>query len=263
MRHLRSITRPIALIALAATPIFAVSCGDDSSSSRSSDEEFCAKLIEIEASNAFNLDDNDPEMLKEMLIVFADLAKTAPNDELKKALETMGPLIEKMSKIDENDPDALGEVMSMMFDPEVAAASETFDAYSTDVCKIPPTTDSSSLDDSSMTFPPSTDNQIMFDEGTILGDMAADEITNAVDALKSTNFPNGYISSSGIEAASDGSSLVTVDFADTDSVDAVAICEAIDVAIAEKTTDTNVLIKISVAGKEVGGRPVGGTCSAK
>ncbi len=168
-----------------------------------------------------------------------------------------------MSQIDENDPDAFGELMSMMFDPEVAAAGETFDAYSTDVCKIPPTTDSSSIDDSAMTFPPSSDDQIMFDEGTILGDMAAEEITNAVEALKSTNFPNGYISSSGIESTSDGSSLVTVDFADTDSVDAVAICEAIDAAIAEKTADTNVSIKVSVDGKEVGGRPVGGTCSAK
>ena len=164
MAFLRNISRPFALIALAATPLVAVACG--SSSSRLSDEEFCAKLIEIEASNAFNLDDNDPEMLKEMLIVFADLAKTAPNDELKKALEIMGPLIEKMSEMDENDPDALGEMMSMMFDPEVAAAGETLDAYSTDVCKISPTTDSSSMDDSSMTFPPSTDDQIMFDEGT-------------------------------------------------------------------------------------------------
>lgn len=261
MHLLRNFSRPLAIVALAVTPIVAVSCG--SSSNRLSDEEFCAKLMEIDASNAFNLDDNDPEMLKEMLIVFADLAKTAPTDELKKAFETMGPLLEKMSQIDENDPDAFGEVMSMMFDPEVAAAGETFDAYSTDVCKIPPTTDSSSIDDSAMTFPPSTDDQIMFDEGTILGDMAAEEITNAVEALKSTNFPNGYISSSGIEATGDGSSLVTVDFADTDSVDAVAICEAIDAAIAEKTADTNVSIKVSVDGKEVGGRPVGGTCSAK
>lgn len=261
MHLLRNFSRPLAIVALAVTPIVAVSCG--SSSNRLSDEEFCAKLMEIDASNAFNLDDNDPEMLKEMLIVFADLAKTAPTDELKKAFETMGPLLEKMSQIDENDPDAFGEVMSMMFDPEVAAAGKVFDDYSTDVCKIPPTTDSSSIDDSAMTFPPSTDDQIMFDEGTILGDMAAEEITNAVEALKSTNFPNGYISSSGIEATGDGSSLVTVDFADTDSVDAVAICEAIDAAIAEKTADTNVSIKVSVDGKEVGGRPVGGTCSAK
>ena len=245
----RNITRPLAIIALAVTPIVAVSCG--SSSSRLSDEEFCAKLIEIEASNAFNLDDNDPEMLKEMLIVFADLAKTAPNDELKKALEIMGPLIEKMSEMDENDPDALGEMMSMMFDPEVASAGETFDAYSTDVCKIPPTTDSSSFEESSMTFPPSA-----------MDDMSYEDVNAAVEPLKSTNYPNGYISSAGLEGAADGGTLVTVDFADTDSVDAVAVCEAIDAMITEKTTDTNVSIKVSVNGVEVGGRPVGGTCSA-
>ncbi len=261
MRILQNISRPLALIALAVTPIVAVSCG--SSSSRSSDEEFCAKLADFKASDDLNTDASSPEALKAMLPLIDDLAKTAPNDELKKALETMTPVIEKMSQIDENDPDAFGTVMSMMFDPEVAAAGKVIDDYSTDVCKMPPSTDSSSIDDSSMTFPPSTDDRSMFEEGTILADMAAEEITNAVEALKSTNFPNGYISSSGIEATGDGSSLVTVDFADTDSVDAVAICEAIDAAIAEKTADTNVSIKVSVDGKEVGGRPVGGTCSAK
>ena len=250
MGPLRNITRPLALIALAATPLVAVACG--SSSSRLSDEEFCAKLIEIEASNALNLDDNDPEMLKEMLIVFADLAKTAPTDELKKAFETMGPLLEKMSQIDENDPDAFGEVFSMMFDPEVTAAGETLDAYSTDVCKIPPSTDSSSIVDSSMTFPPS-----------VMDVMDYEDVNAAVEPLKSTNYPNGYISSAGFEGTADGGTLVTVDFADTDTVDAVAVCEAIDAAITEKSTDTNVSIKVSVDGIEVGGRPVGGTCSAK
>jgi len=249
MRLFRNISRPLALIALAATPLVAVACG--SSSSRLSDEEFCAKLIEIEASNALNLDDNDPEMLKEMLIVFADLAKTAPTDELKKAFETMGPLLEKMSQIDENDPDAFGEVMAMMFDPGVAAAGETFDAYSTDVCKIPPTTDSSSFEESSVTFPPS-----------VMEVMDYEDVNAAVEPLKSTNYPNGYISSAGLEGTGDGGTLVTVDFADTDTVDAVAVCEAIDAAITEKSTDTNVSIKVSVNGIEVGGRPVDGTCSA-
>ena len=89
MRLLRNITRPLAIVALAVTPVVAVSCGSDSSSNRSSDEEFCAKLIEIEASNALNLEDNDPEVLKEMLTVFADLAKTAPTDDLKKAFDAM------------------------------------------------------------------------------------------------------------------------------------------------------------------------------
>ena len=141
--------------------------------------------------------------------------------------------------------------MSMMFDPEVASAGETFDAYSTDVCKIPPTTDSSSFEESSMTFPPSA-----------MDDMSYEDVNAAVEPLKSTNYPNGYISSAGLEGAADGGTLVTVDFADTDSVDAVAVCEAIDAMITEKTTDTNVSIKVSVNGVEVGGRPVGGTCSA-
>lgn len=263
MRQLRSVTRPLAIFVLTVTPFVAVACGSDSQAGRATDEEFCAKLIDIEATNGLSPDANDAEAMKAMLPVIADLAKTAPNDDLKKAFETLGPVLQKVSEIDENDPDAFGTVMSMMFDPEVAAAGKTIDDYSTDVCKIPPTTDSSSFDDSAMTFPPSTDDRSMFDEGTILADMGYQDINNAVAPLKSTNYPNGYIVSAGIEATADGSSLVTVDFADTDSVDAVAVCEAIDAVIAEKTTDTNVSISVSVDGKEIGGRPVGGTCRAQ
>ena len=250
MRHLRTFTRPLALIALAATPLFAVACG--SSSTRLSDEEFCAKLSDFQSASDVNSDASSPEALKTMLPLIADLAQAAPNDEMKKALETMGPVIEKMAAVDENDPDAFGTVMSMMFDPEVAAAGQVIEAYSTDVCKFPPTTDSSSIDDSAMTFPPSA-----------MDDMTYEDVNAAVEPLKSTNYPNGYISSAGLEGTGDGGTLVTVDFADTDTVDAVAVCEAIDAVIAEKTTDTNVSIKISVDGQEVGGRPMGGTCSAK
>jgi len=250
MRLLQNISRPLALIALAATPLVAVACG--SSSSRLSDEEFCAKLSDFQSASDVNSDASSPEALKAVLPLIADLAKNAPNDELKKALETMGPIIEKMSSLDENDPDAFGEMMSLMFDPAVASAGKVIETYSTDVCKFPPTTDSSSIDDSSMTFPPSA-----------MDDMTYEDVNAAVEPLKSTNYPNGYISSAGLEGTGDGGTLVTVDFADTDTVDAVAVCEAIDAMITEKTTDTNVSIKVSVNGKEVGGRPVGGTCSAK
>ena len=250
MRLLRNISRPLALIALAATPIVAVACG--SSSSRLSDEEFCAKLSDFQSASNVNSDASSPEALKAILPLIADLAKNAPNDELKKALETMGPIIEKMSSLDENDPDAFGEMMSLMFDPAVASAGKVIETYSTDVCKFPPTTDSSSIDDSSMTFPPS-----------VMDVMDYEDVNAALEPLKSTNYPNGYISSAGFEGTADGGTLVTVDFADTDTVDAVAVCEAIDAAITEKSTDTNVSIKVSVDGIEVGGRPVGGTCSAK
>lgn len=250
MRLFQTISRPLALIALAATPLVAVACG--SSSSRLSDEEFCAKLSDFQTASGVNSDASSPEALKAILPLIADLAKNAPNDELKKALETMGPIIEKMSSLDENDPDAFGEMMSLMFDPEIASAGKVIETYSTGVCKFPPTTDASSIDDSSMTFPPSA-----------MDDMSYEDVNAAVEPLKPTNYPNGYISSAGLEGTGDGGTLVTVDFADTDSVDAVAVCEAIDAMITEKTTDTNVSIKVSVNGQEVGGRPVGGTCSAK
>ena len=142
MQLLRNLSRPLAIVTLAVAPFVALSCG--SSSSRSSDEEFCAKLANFNSASDLNPEASDPEALKAMVPLVADLAKTAPNDELKKAFETMGPVIEKVSAIDENDPDAFGNMMSLMFDPAVTSAGKVIEAYSTDVCKIP-TSDSSDM----------------------------------------------------------------------------------------------------------------------
>lgn len=261
MRVLRNITLPLVIIALAVTPIIAVSCGGSSSSSN--DKNFCVKLDGLETVLAMSPLADDLGELKGFIPLIADLAKTAPNAELKKAMETMKSLVEKMSAIDVKDPDALDVLTSLTSDSEVVSASETVDAYLTDVCKVSQTTDLTPSDDSSMTLPSSTDDQNPYQAGTIWGDMETDDITNAVEPLKSTSFPNGYINSWGFEAGDNDSTLVSIDFADTDSVDALAVCEAIDAAIAKKTTDTNVSIKVTVNEKEVGGRPVGGTCSAK
>lgn len=119
-----------------------VSCGGDdggfsgvdggSGGKSLSDEEFCA---EIEA-----LDDVDPSVddMADVVTMIEDLADKAPNDELRDAMLALVPVMSALADIDENDPDAMNEVMEIMMDPEVLAAGELIETYSTETCGIEP-----------------------------------------------------------------------------------------------------------------------------
>ena len=104
------------------------------SSTRLSDEEFCAKIVSLD--NQTSGDDTSPEAMLEMLQVIQDMAKVAPTAELQEALEAYAPMFEGMSKLDQNDPAALSTAISKLFTPEVMKAGEILEAYSTDVCGI-------------------------------------------------------------------------------------------------------------------------------
>ena len=136
------ITSPRLLVATLALSIVAISCGggDDgdamggNSSTRLSDEAFCAKITAL--NNETSGDDTSPEAMLEMLQVLQDMAKVAPTAELQEALEAYAPMFEGMSKLDQNDPAALSTAISKLFTPEVMKAGEILEAYSTDVCGI-------------------------------------------------------------------------------------------------------------------------------
>jgi len=146
------ITSPRLLVATLALSIVAISCGggDDAmggnSSTRLSDEAFCAKIVSLD--NQTSGDDTSPEAMLEMLQVIQDMAKVAPTAELQEALEAYAPLLEGMAKLDQNDaqndPEAFSTMMSQLFTPEVIKAVEILEAYSTDVCGIEDGSDSSS-----------------------------------------------------------------------------------------------------------------------
>ena len=104
------------------------------SSTRLSDEAFCAKIVSLD--NQTSGDDTSPQGMLEMLTVLEDLAKVAPTAELQQAIETYTPLLEKMAKLDQNDPEAFSTMMGQLFSPELIKASEVLDAYITDVCGI-------------------------------------------------------------------------------------------------------------------------------
>ena len=134
------ITSPRLLVATLALSIVAISCGggDDAmggnSSTRLSDEAFCAKITAL--NNETSSDSPNPEEMLEMLQVIQDMAKVAPTAELQEALEAYAPMFEGMSKLDQNDPAALSTAISKLFTPEVMKAGEILVAYSTDVCGI-------------------------------------------------------------------------------------------------------------------------------
>ena len=143
------ITSPRLLVATMALSIVAISCGGGgggdamggNSSTRLSDEAFCAKITAL--SNETSGGDTAEAML-EMLQVIQDMAKVAPTAELQEALEAYAPLYEGMSKLDQDDPEALSAAVDELFTPEVMKAGEILEAYSTDVCGIEDGSDSSS-----------------------------------------------------------------------------------------------------------------------
>ena len=136
------ITSPRLLVATLALSIVAISCGGGgggdamggNSSTRLSDEEFCAKIVSLD--NQTSGDDTSPEAMLEMLQVIQDMAKVAPTAELQEALEAYTPLLEKMSKLDQNDPEAFTAIIGDFITPELMKAGEVLDAYTTDVCGI-------------------------------------------------------------------------------------------------------------------------------
>lgn len=214
-----------------------------------SDEEFCAEIVA--------LDDVDPSVddMADVATMIEDLADKAPDDELRDAMLTLIPVMTAMGDIDENDPDAMNEVMEIMMDPEVLAAGELIEKYSTETCGIDGSADEGSSE-SSETIPTLGSNG-----GYIFDDMEAGDISDYVEAYGSDYFPNGYVSSTSMSGA-DGYTEVILDFADADSLDGVALCEVIAEGIAMSTADTAVRIVVQENTFDVAVREVDGDCAA-
>jgi len=135
--------RRTAVLLLPILGLSIISCGGDSGlSSKASEAEFCAMLQAIESDQVFENAMEDPEASAEATKLLTDLAEAAPTAELKEAIETLIPVMEKLVGIDENDPEALASLMEFMSDPKLQSAGETIDAFTVDVCGIP-TSDSS------------------------------------------------------------------------------------------------------------------------
>ena len=111
------------------SPVILIACGSDSSSSvaQLTDEQFCAKVADMD-----NLETFDATAIAAM----NELIDAAPNDELRNALKVLVTVMTEMEGVDENDPEAMSKVMEIIMDPKVTEAGEVIEKYSTEVCGL-------------------------------------------------------------------------------------------------------------------------------
>lgn len=220
------------------------------------DAEFCEYVATVEEADF----ENEPDQVLAALDTMID---RAPNKDMERALKKLREVISKMSSTDASDAtdeEAFNEIMGLMFDPEVIAASETIETYSTEVCGFPAdstfgdsSTDVSGTEDSADGGGSST--------GYIYDDLEAGEVSDAVDRYLEVENPDAYVTSSGLSAMMDTTS-VSVDISGDDDVDGVAVCEVVDDAIMARTTDDAYSVSITLDGTEIALHAVGEPCSA-
>lgn len=125
MRRLLLVTS-VSLIASASL----FGCGGDDSPSADSGvsiEEFCNKIDALESAV-------EPDDMASAVAALSDLVDSSPTPDVRDALETLIPVIAKMADIDENDPDAIGELMGLMMDPDVMEAGTVLETFGAEQC---------------------------------------------------------------------------------------------------------------------------------
>jgi len=220
------------------------------------DADFCEYVATVEEADF----ENEPDQVLAALDTMID---RAPNKDMERALKKLREVISKMSSTDASDAtdeEAFNEIMGLMFDPEVIAAGETIETYSTEVCGFPAdstfgdsSTDVSGNEDSADGGGSST--------GYIFDDLEAGDVSDAVDRYLEVENPDAYVTSSGLSAMMDTTS-VSVDISGDDDVDGVAVCEVVDDAIMARTTDDAYSVSITLDGTEIALHAVGEPCSA-
>ncbi len=248
---MRNPTRSLTTFALCLA-LAGASCGGDDSGSGSgtalSNEEFCAK---VEA-----LDGMDPSAddMAAVVATVEELADAAPSDELRDAMLALVPVMTALENLDENDPDAMSKIMEIMMDPEVIAAGELIEKFSSETCGIAPEDEGSTISTDTIAEPGSNGAYI-FD------DMETGDISDYVEANGSDLFPGGYVSSTSLTGAS-GYTDVVLDFAGAESFDGVGLCELILESINAGTADTAVRIVVQLDTVDIAVREVDGECAA-
>jgi hypothetical protein len=96
-------------------------------------EEFCEFLRESEDSE---IDINeDPEAAAEAMETMRELAP----EEIREDIEVLLDVMEQLAELDEDDPDAMGAVFGLFFQPDVMAAAENLEDFGVDECGLEPT----------------------------------------------------------------------------------------------------------------------------
>ena len=236
-----------------------VACGDDGGLTAGSPAEFCALLRQADASG--DVMNDDPAAA---LAAFGGLRDAAPTPEVRAALSTLYDTIEQLSKLDENDPDAMSTAFEMMFTPEFIAAGETLEQYAEEECGLSLSDDGTdSGSDSGSGTESGSGDPGMGDSGSIFDDLDAGDISDGVDAILEMAAPDYSVASSQMSSAMDHTE-VEVQLRGEGDIDALAICEEIDSWLATMTTDTAIALRITVEGSDtpIAGHGNGEPCRA-
>lgn len=115
-----------------ASLAFLPGCGGDSGGTftgraSTSDKAFCQEIEQLDSL------DIQTDIAKAADIL-AELARKAPNSEVRNALNVIAPIFAKISTVDQNDPNAMQEILASMSSPDVQAASQVLDRYGKDIC---------------------------------------------------------------------------------------------------------------------------------
>lgn len=218
-----------------------VACGGDggnaSGGSSTSVEEFCDRISALETAAA-------PDDVRAAVAALEDLVQAAPNDEVRKALETLVPVLTRLSEIDETDQDAMNELLDLMTDPKVMEASTVLENFGSEQCGISGDTTGEPAAESNSIAP-----EAAFDSTTIqtLIEVEAAELLNG-----------GTITS--VVVQGDAYRTVVVDIASADEVAALPICQLLADYFDTIAPEVDVEIAILAEGLPAVLRLPGGNC---
>jgi hypothetical protein len=212
-------------------------------------EEFCAEIERLEA-----MPDSDD--ITATLRAFTELRDTAPNGEIRDALDTLSGIVESLAGFDENDPEAFGAVFALLMDPEVIEAGELLEKFGEEECGIAPSEDPG--------FTDANDDEDFSGNGSasIFDDVSAGDLSDMVAAHLESEGSTRMVSSSALSGAGDHT-LVEVTLAGEGDVDAVGLCLAVDSWLRAQSEDDRIALAIrdEASGETLAGYELGATCS--
>lgn len=254
LQRVRSI--PVLFVVFA---LVLAACGDDDGTGSAggaamSDDEFCALIDETEG-----WDDDDDELAS--FAVLGELARRAPNAQLRDAFLKFAEVGEELDGLDEDDPEALGLVFELMLDPEMAAATATIEGYMADVCGIDPEVDGTEFEFDDATDEGGSDGGAM-GSGSAFNDIHAGELHEAMASAVDQHAPGAEAAGAGIYPRDDAT-VVEFTIGPADEVDRVALCEALVDLVEARTSDPDVSIQVKGSLGTIAERLPGGACTAR
>lgn len=247
---MRSPFSVVIISAIGASSLLVACGGDDGSSGGSSEavsvEEFCTRIEALESAA-------EPDDIGAAVAAIEGLVDAAPTDEVRDALETLIPVLARMSEIDENDPDAIGELMSLAMDPKIMEASTVLENFGTEQCGF--TSDDTGWSDTA----PDTASGAGAPSALDVFDAAA--IQEYLDANATDYLNGGSFTSVSVQGQGDGY-LVSIDASSSGGVAAVPICELLVDFYDTNAPGVDVAIEVLTEGLAAVTRQPGGICES-